>query len=54
MIRKRRKPTRFAKLTLSLRARGARNPDALAAWIGRKKYGKTAMAKKAAAGRRRR
>ncbi len=45
---------RFAKLTRQLKARGAKNPKALAAWIGRKKYGKKRMAQMAAAGRRRR
>jgi hypothetical protein len=34
------------------RRKGIRNPDAVAATIGRKKYGKKGMAKKAAAGRR--
>lgn len=29
----------FKKLTRSLAAKGADNPKALAAWIGRKKYG---------------
>ncbi len=46
----------FKALTRSLAARkGARrvsNPKAVAAAIGRKKYGAAAMAKKAAAGRR--
>ncbi len=32
---------RFQQLTSELAARGARNPKALAAYIGRKKYGKT-------------
>lgn len=31
---------RFKKLSTSLGKKGATNPDALAAWIGRKKYGK--------------
>lgn len=44
---------RFRSLTAKLRRRGARNPKALAAFIGRKKYGKRRMAKWAAAGRRR-
>jgi hypothetical protein len=30
----------FEKLTKSLAAKGAEDPKALAAWIGRKKYGK--------------
>lgn len=44
---------RFKALSNSLRRRGARNPDALAAHIGRKKYGNRKMAKMAATGRRR-
>jgi hypothetical protein len=36
---------RFAKLSATLAARGASNPDALAAWIGRKRYGPAGMAK---------
>ena len=35
----------FAKLKGTLAKRGARNPGALAAWIGRKKYGKKGFAK---------
>ena len=45
---------RFKALPTQLKKRGAKNPKALAAFIGRKKYGKkkmTAMAKK---GRKRR
>ena len=34
---------RFKKLSSHLAARGARNPDALAAYIGRRKYGSTGM-----------
>ena len=34
---------RFKKLSGTLASRGARNPDALAAWIGRKNYGKAGM-----------
>ena len=57
--KKKRKPklgsgARFKALTTQLKKRGAKNPKALAAFIGRKKYGKkkmTAMAKK---GRKRR
>lgn len=45
--------SRFKALTLKLRARGVRNPKALAAYIGRKKYGAPWMARAAAAGRRR-
>lgn len=44
---------RFASLKRKLRRKGVRNPGALAASIGRKKYGKKRMAKMAAAGRRR-
>lgn len=42
----------FKRLTRQLAASGARNPRALAAHIGRKKYGNAGMAKLAAAGRR--
>jgi len=45
---------RFRKLTAALRKRGAKNPKALAAWIGRKKYGKKRFQQMAARGRRRR
>ena len=44
---------RFAKMKRKLAARGARNPGALAAWIGRKKYGKRGMARMAKRGARR-
>ena len=44
--------SKFKKLSNQLRKKGVRNPDALAASIGRKKYGKKGMAAKAAAGRR--
>jgi hypothetical protein len=44
---------RFKSLKRNLAAKGARNPGALAASIGRRKYGKARMAKMAAAGRRR-
>lgn len=45
---------RFAALRAKIAARGnVDDPDAVAAWIGRKKYGAGAMAKMAAAGRRR-
>ena len=45
---------RFAKLTKQIAARGnVSNPKAVAAAIGRKKYGATKMAKMAATGRRR-
>ena len=36
---------RFAKLSATLAARGAHDPDALAAFIGRRKYGSAGMAK---------
>lgn len=36
---------RFKALSRKLGKRGARDPDALAAWIGRKKYGARKMAK---------
>jgi hypothetical protein len=56
---RRRKPklgsgVRFRRLTGQLRARGARNPAALAAWIGRRKYGRKRFAAMSAKGRRRR
>jgi hypothetical protein len=44
---------RFKSLKGKLARKGVRNPGALAASIGRKKYGKARMAKMAAAGRRR-
>jgi hypothetical protein len=55
--KKKRKPklgsgARFKKLTKSLKKGGARDPKSLAAWIGRKKYGKTKFQKLAAKGRR--
>lgn len=37
----------FKKMTKSLAAKGAEDPKALAAYIGRKKYGKEAFQKKA-------
>lgn len=43
---------RFKALKGKLASRGARNPGALAAYIGRKKYGKKKMAKMSAKGRR--
>ena len=46
---------RFRSLKRSLaRRKGVKNPGALAASIGRKKYGAKKMSKMAAAGRRRR
>jgi len=55
--RRKRKPPlgsgkRFRELSEELADRGVRDPDALAAWIGRRKYGKARMAKLAAKGRR--
>jgi len=44
---------RFRAVAASARAGGARNPNAVAAAAGRKKYGAKRMAKMAAAGRRR-
>ncbi len=42
---------RFAVLTGKLKKKGARNPAALAAWIGRRKYGAKKFAKLSAKGR---
>jgi len=44
---------RFAKVEADAAASGARNPAAVAAAAGRKKYGATKMAAWTAAGRRR-
>lgn len=44
--------TKFEKLTKSLAAKGADDPKALAAWIGRKKLGKKKFQQKAASARR--
>ena len=44
---------RFAKLKTQLARKGVRNPGALAAHIGRAKYGKRKMQKWATAGRKR-
>lgn len=35
--------SRFEKLETKLRDKGAKHPAALAAWIGRKKYGEKGM-----------
>ena len=43
---------KFKKLAASLKARGAEDPEALAAWIGRKKMGKAKFQSLAAAGRK--
>ncbi len=44
--------TGFAAVKARAAAGGARNPAAVAASVGIKKYGKAGMAKKAAAGRK--
>ena len=44
---------RFQKLSGQLKKKGAKDPKALAAWIGRKKYGAKKMVKMSAAGRKR-
>ena len=43
---------RFKQLTQKLAAKEASNPKALAAWIGRKKYGKKRFAELAAKGKK--
>lgn len=45
--------TKFAQLSSKLADRGAENPDALAAYIGRKKLGKKRFDSKAKAGAKR-
>ena len=46
--------SRFKTLSARLgRRKGVRNPDALAAYIGRRKYGRARFGRMAAAGRRR-
>lgn len=50
----RHKRRKFAALEVKLEHRkGVRNPRALAAWIGRRKYGRKRFAAMGAAGRRR-
>lgn len=44
---------RFSALKSKLSHKGAKNPGALAAWIGRRKYGKKRFQKMAAHGRKR-
>ncbi len=44
---------RFKKLKAKLGKKGAKNPAALAAYIGRKKYGNKKMAAMAASGKKR-
>jgi len=43
---------RFKALKKKLAKKGAKSPGALAAWIGRKKYGKSKYAKLSAKGRK--
>jgi len=43
---------RFKALKGKLAKKGAKNPGALAAWIGRRKYGKKRFAKLSAKGRK--
>lgn len=43
---------RFKSLTKKLAAKGATNPKALAAYIGRKKYGKQKFAKLSVGGKK--
>lgn len=43
---------RFKQLTAQLRKRGVKNPEALAAWIGRQKLGKKRFQELAAKGRK--
>jgi hypothetical protein len=43
---------RFRAVAAAAKAGGARNPNAVAAMVGRKKYGRKRMAKMAAAGRK--
>lgn len=45
---------RFKSLKKKLARKGARNPGALAAYIGRRKYGKSRFQKLASRGRKRR
>lgn len=42
----------FKKLSNKLKKKGVNNPDAVAAAIGRKKYGKAGFAKLAASGKK--
>jgi len=44
---------KFADLARKLKRRGAKHPDALAAYIGREKYGRRGMEARAGAGRKR-
>jgi len=45
---------RFKQLTSKLKKKGAKDPKALAAYIGRKKYGNKKMSAMASKGRKRR
>ena len=47
------KQTKYAKLVKSFRSKGADDPRALAAWIGRNKLGKAEFQRRAAMGRKR-
>lgn len=44
--------TRFKKLKKALAKKGAKSPGALAAWIGRRKYGTKKMARLSAKGKK--
>lgn len=44
--------SRFSKLASKLKRKGVRSPKGLAAYIGRKKYGKKGFAKLAKRGRK--
>ena len=46
--------SRFNKLAAKLKKKGAKSPRGLAAYIGRKKYGKAKFQKMAAKGRKKR
>lgn len=43
---------RFKAIAKQVKAKGAYDPEALAAWIGRKKYGKKKFAKLSAKGKK--
>ena len=45
--------SKYAKLVNSLRSKGAKDPRALAAYIGRRKLGAAEFQRRAVAGRRR-
>ncbi len=45
---------RFKAVAAAAKAGGAKNPNAVAASVGRKKYGQKAMARMSVAGRKRR